>query len=405
MKKISLGLNEALQLALANVPAPVSVEKVSLTDCVERVAASDLFALVDSPSADVSLKDGYAISAHEVADATTGKAVRLQLLGSIPAGGDRDIQVKPGTTVRVLTGARIPTGADAVVAEEFAEQQAADVLITVPVEPGRNILTRGSDVSPGKPILQPGHQISPGRAGLIAAAGHTTVPVFRNPVVGVIGTGNELVEPGKPMAAGKLYASNIVTLAGWCNRYRIQARTLIVGDDRHATYDALRGLSGETDAILTSGGAWTGDHDLVARVLEDLGWKEIFHRIRIGPGKGTGFGILNNKPLFILPGGPSSNLMGFLQIALPCLLAMSGHSSPALPRMNALLASELRGRETGWTDLFFGTLEFNGGLPSFRPLKKRSRLFSIAEATAIASIPEGKDSLPAGAVVSVQLLK
>ena len=153
------------------------------------------------------------------------------------------------------------------------------------------------------------------------------VPVFRKPVVGIIGTGDEIVEPGNPLAEGKLYASNIITLAGWCNRYKMKTRMTIVKDDYDALFNALKILSEETDAVITSGGAWTGDHDMVAQVLEGLGWEEVFHRIRIGPGKAVGFGMLNKKPVFILPGGPPSNLMGFLQIALPGLLALSGHAN------------------------------------------------------------------------------
>ena len=148
-----------------------------------------------------------------------------------------------------------------------------------------------------------------------------------------------------------------------------------------------------------------GDRDMMARVLKGLGWKEVFHWIRIGPGKAVGFGMLNEKPVFILPGGPSSNLMAFLQIALPGLLTLSGHTNPSLPRVEAKLASDLRGYDPEWTDFFFGTLDFGDGLPTFYPLKTRSRLRSIAEATAVASIPEGQDHLPRGSAVYVQLLK
>ena len=166
----------------------------------------------------------------------------------------------------------------------------------------------------------------------------------------------------------------------------------------------IKKLSHETDAVITSGGAWTGDHDIVAKVLEELGWKEIFHRIRIGPGKAVGFGILNEKPVFILPGGPPSNLMGFLQIALPGLLALAGHTNPGLPTAKARLASDLKESDPDWTDFFFGTLEPDDGLPAFYPLNKRSRLSSISRATAIASIPEGQDHLLEGSVIYVQLL-
>jgi len=404
MKGISLGLNEALHLTLDGIK-PLPAENVALVDTVDRVAASNLYALVDSPSIDVSRKDGYAVLSHEVADATAQNPVRLRLLGSMAAGSETDIEIKPGTTVRVLTGARIPTGADAVVAEEFVKYGDNNVLVETFAEPGRNILPRGSDVAYRKCILRSGQQISPGMAGLLAAAGHSTVPVFGSPVVGIIGTGDEIVESGKPLAEGKLYASNIITLAGWCNKYKMKTRLTIVKDDHDAIFSALKILSGETDAVITSGGAWAGDHDMVAQVLEGLGWKQVFHWIRIGPGKAIGFGILNKKPVFVLPGGPSSNLMGFLQIALPGLLALSGHATSGLPRINARLDSELRGRDPDWTDFFFGSLELNDELPTFYPMKKRSRLSSIAEATAVASIPEGQDCVLQGSVISVQLLR
>lgn len=400
---ITLGLKDALRLTLENIK-PLPAENVVLVDSIDRVAASDLHALVDSPSIDTSRKDGYAVLSHEIADATVQNPVRLRILGSMAAGGDKDIQIKSGTTVRVLTGASMPTGADAVVAEEFVKKGDHEVLVEAPAKPN-NILPRGSDVAFRERILRAGQQISPGMAGLLAVAGHSTVPVFRNPVVGIIGTGDEIVEPGKPLSDGKIYASNCITLAGWCNKYKMKTSITIVKDDHNAIFSALKALSGETDVVLTSGGAWTGDHDIVAQVLGGLGWKKVFHRVRMGPGKAVGFGILNKKPVFILPGGPPSNLMAFLQIALPGILALSGHSNPGLPRINARLGSKIKGGHPDWTDYFFGALKFDEGLPIFYPQEKRSRLSSIAEATAVASIPEGQDHLFEGSEIYVQLLK
>jgi molybdopterin molybdotransferase len=403
MQKMSIGLQEALCLTLKNI-RPLPAENVSLVDSVDRIAAADLYALVNSPSMDSSRKDGYAVLAHEIAHATVENPIRLRLLGSMAAGGGEDIQITPGTTVRVLTGARIPTGADAVLAEEYAKTGENEVLVQSFAEP-KNILKRGSDVTLGKCILRKGQQISPMMAGLLAAAGHSMVPVFRNPVVGIIGTGDEIVEPGKPLPDGMLYASNITTLAGWCARYKIKTRQVIVRDDRAALFCAVKKLASETDVLITSGGAWTGDHDLIANVLEELGWQKVFHRIRIGPGKAVGFGMLDKKPVFVLAGGPPSNLTGFLQIALPGLLALSGNPDPGLPRITARLASEICEGESNWTDFFFGTLKWNGELPDFYPMTKRNRLYSLAEATAVASIPEGQDSLPKGSIISVQWLR
>ena len=221
MKRLSLGLEKALSLTLEQIK-PLAVESIQLAESTDRFAASDLYALVDAPSIDSSLKDGYAVLSHEVAHATPETPVRLKLAGQLAAGGKKDIELKPGTTVRVLTGARIPAGADAVVSEEFVKPEGNDVLVMNFAEPGRNIQPRGRDVEFRKCILKQGQCISPGIIGLIAAAGHNTVPVFKNPAIAIIGTGDEIVLPGEPLTEGKLYASNIMTINAWCKRYRMK---------------------------------------------------------------------------------------------------------------------------------------------------------------------------------------
>ncbi|OPX62321.1 molybdopterin molybdotransferase MoeA [Methanoregula sp. PtaB.Bin085] len=404
MKKLSLGLTEALTITLENC-RPLGMETIALADSTDRIAASDLHALVDSPSADSSLKDGYAVRSREICNATQENPVRLRLAGRMAPGGTTTVDVEPGMTVRVLTGAKIPSGADAVLTEEFTRPDGSDVLAMNVAEPGRNILFRGEDVESRSRIVEKGRQISPGLLGLIAAAGHSTVPVFRTPTVAIIGTGDEIVLPGETLAEGKLYASNILTINAWCRRYRMKTVLTVVNDDINTLTETFRMLSADADALITSGGAWTGDRDFTAQVLEGLGWHQYFHRIRIGPGKAVGFGMLCTKPVFILPGGPSSNLMGFLQIALPGLLALAGHAETDLPRINARLATDLEGRQRDWTNFFFGRLEDGGEFPIFHSLKDSSRLRAIADADAIACIAEGQGVLAKGSVVPVQVLK
>ena len=198
MKEMSLGLKEALRLTMEWIK-PLPAENVALAESVDRIAAADLRALVDSPSVDASRKDGFAVLSRDLADATAENPVTLRVLGSIAAGGERRLEIQPGTAVKVLTGAGLPAGADAVVAEEFARQRGDRLLIETPVKSGKNILPRGSDAAFQKCILRSGQEISPVLAGLLAAAGHRMVPVFRSPVVGIIGTGDELVEPGSPL--------------------------------------------------------------------------------------------------------------------------------------------------------------------------------------------------------------
>lgn len=401
---LSIGLEEALALTLDNIHPLGSHEIVNLAQSVDRVVYEDLFSSVDSPSVDASLKDGFAVISGEIAKATSQDPVNLRLIGSLAAGGREEITVVPGTAVRILTGAKIPRGADAVVSEEFVKPDGETIRVTTFAEPRRNILPRGSDVAAGQCIARKGRRLTPGLVGLLAASGHHQIPVATNPRVAIIATGDEVVAPGKPLGHGKLYASNMSTLAAWCRRYGMETRLDIVKDDADAIHEILSRMSRETDAIITSGGAWTGDRDMVAHILEKLGWQQIFHRIRIGPGKAVGFGLLKEKPIFILPGGPPSNLMGFLQIALPGLMKLAGHLSPGLPKATVRLASDLKGAYENWTQLIFGDLEMQPDLPLFHPLLSNSRLGSMADAKAVVAIVEGKTLLPEGSIVSAQLL-
>lgn len=403
MNKASLGLAEALRITLSHL-APLAVENIPLAGSVDRVAAGDLCSRVESPSIDSSSKDGYAVLSSDVARATPEKPVRLQLAGHLAAGSETAIGLERGTTVRVLTGARIPAGADAVVSGEFAQPEGNDILILNFAKPGQNILPRGRDVASGQQILKKGQRISPGMIGFIAAAGHSTVPVYRNPTVAIVGTGDEIVVPGEPLGEGKLYASNIMTIHAWCSRYGMKTLMNVVGDDSAALGRTLKTLAGEADAIVTSGGAWTGDRDLVEQTLEDLGWQRCFHRIRIGPGKAVGFGMLDDIPVFILPGGPPSNLIGFLEIALPGLLTLAGHGHCGLPGTYARLSADLEAGRKDWTRFFFGRLEETEGFFAFIPLNGSSRLRDMAEADAIAVLPEGQECLKKGTVIPVQLL-
>lgn len=404
IKWLSIGLEEALNLTLENIEPLAAHQSVDLAQSVDRVVYEDLFSSVDSPSVDASLKDGYAVISAEIAEASAQNPITLRLIGSLAAGSPEEISVLPGTAVRILTGAKIPPGADAVVSEEFVKSNGQEILVTTFAEPGRNILPQGCDVKAGECIAQKGRRLTPGLVGLLAASGHHQIPVATNPQVAIIATGDEVVAPGKPLTDGKLYASNMSTLAAWCRRYGMETRLAIVRDDADAIDEVLTRMSRETNAIITSGGAWTGDRDMVAHILEKLGWRQIFHRIRIGPGKAVGFGLLKNKPVFILPGGPPSNLMGFLQIALPGLLKLAGHLSPGLPTATVRLASDLTGAYENWTQLIFGDLEMQPDLPLFHPLLSNSRLGSMADAKAVVAVAEGKTLLPKGSIVNAQLL-
>ncbi len=399
----TIGLQEALKKTLAHTQ-PLPALQVLLGEGLDRVIAADIQARVDSPSVDASLMDGYAVRSLDLSGATKQRPAALTLSGMAAAGTRPDLVVEPRHTLRVMTGAPIPLGADVVVPQEFTTRQAGLILFSRAEKSGANILPRGSDVVLGQVVARAGQRVSPGLAGLLAAAGHDQIEVIRPPRIALLATGDEVVAPGNPLAEGKLYASNITTLDGWCRRYAFKTQLWVVGDALKEIRRTLEQTIAQVDVVVTSGGAWTGDKDLVVQALEDLGWQEIYHGIHMTPGKGTGFGLLHEKPVFMLPGGPSASLMGFLQLVLPGLLTMAGYGFSELPEINVQLGSELHGRHREWTQCIFGTLERRKSGYLFQPLLTRSRLLSMAEAEAIVRIPEGQTRLAAGTVVKAQII-
>jgi molybdopterin molybdotransferase len=403
MKKNLVGYQEAIQITLENIE-PLGREIAPLAQSEGRVIAMDLAARVNSPSVDSSLKDGYALRSGEIAHARPDNSVTLKLLGTAAAGLPCGLTVAEGTAVRVLTGAKIPKGADAVLAEEFTRAENNRVTVTNFAEPGRNILPAGSDIALNECCAEKGDRLRPGIVGIIAASGYSEIPVFVRPRVAIIATGDEIVAPGRPLPEGKLYASNLVTLNAWCLRYGIQSDLGMVGDKPEVILSRLKDAIETHDALLTSGGAWTGDRDFVVQMLETLGWKQFFHRIRIGPGKAVGFGLLHGKPVFVLPGGPPSNLLAFLQIALPGLLKLGGFKILRLPAMKVKLTETVVVRDVDWTQFIFGCFEDGGYHTHFKPMKLKSRLQSMARAEGVMSVPEGVGEINAGSIIDAQLL-
>ncbi len=399
----AIGLREALEMTLAHTH-PLTAVRVPLLEGLNRVMVADVRARVDSPSVDASLMDGYAVRVSDISGASMDRPVALELSGTATAGSSPGLVVELQKTLRVMTGAPIPSDADAVVPEEFTTRQGDLILFNRPAESGENILPKGSDVSTGHVIARAGCLITPGLLGMLAAAGHSDLEVVQAPEIALVATGDEVMLPGKPLADGKLYASNIITLDSWCRRHGFGTRFCVVGDRLEKICRILEQTIDQVDVVISSGGAWAGDKDLMIQALEHLGWKNVFHRVRMAPGKGVGFGLLHHKPVFMLPGGPSANVMGFLQIALPGLMRLAGHGHTGLPEINVQLARELTGRHMDWTQFVFGTLERQISQHIFHPLLTRSRLQAVAMAEAVVAIPEGETHLPAGTVVKAQIL-
>jgi molybdopterin molybdotransferase len=397
-----ISFKKALEITMSGIH-PLSAEDAAIENLAGRTAEEDTFSLVDVPSSDISLKDGYAIKSGDIEWASGDNPAHLKLTGSLMAGSSEEITVTHGHAVRIMSGAVIPDGAEAVISNEFASDDGLNVRVVNHAIPGQNILQKGTDIKKGELIIEKGTRLRPHQIGLIAAAGLSSVRVYKIPRVTIMATGNEVLAVGMPFQQGKVFASNLVTISAWCSFYGMQAGTIIVKDDEDAIREAVLHHIHDSDCLITSGGAWKGERDLVIRILDELGWKKLYHKVKMGPGKAIGFGYLQSKPIFCLPGGPPSNQIAFLQLALPGLLLLGGSKDYSIPSLNAILGETVRG-QMDWTQFIFGRLSRGDGEPVFYPLKTTSRLQMMAKAEGIIGISEGKDCIMEGERVNVQLL-
>jgi len=397
-----IGFKEALSITLGALPR-MSPVTLPVDEVCDRVVAEDLFATVDCPSATSSLKDGYAVVSRDIEGASEARPVRLRVAGTTTAGDANSRSISSGHAIKVLTGARLPKGADAVVAVEFTHEEDTHVLCYRDAPAGCNVLFRGTDVASGERVAAEGEILTPGLTGLLAAGGVHGVRVIPMPRVGVVATGDEVVAPGRALKSGQVYASNLVTLHSWLGHFRMEVKTAVVKDHPDRIREALSAMLQSVDVLFTSGGAWKSERDLTVGILDEMGWKLMFHRVRIGPGKAVALGMIDKKPVFCLPGGPPSNEMAFLQIALPGIFQMGGRPPSPFPLKRARL-TETVGGDSHWTQFFQATLEKRDREWWAAPQQLKSRLQSQARAEALIMVPEGVSTLEAGKRIEVQIL-
>ena len=400
--KTLISFKEALHLTLSNVHAG-GAEILPLNQLIGKILSEDIFSKVDCPSTSSSRKDGYAVISKNLTEASEKTPVKLKIIGSHVAGDTSKLTLATGQAVRITTGAPLPRGCDAVISEEFCRLSGDIIYAVNTADPGRNILEKGSDIRQGDAIAKKGVKLSPALIGLLASAGLDVAAVHKAPNVAVIATGDEVVAPGKPLPEGKLYASNMVELCAWLSNHDLSHTAELVKDHKEDIWSAITKQLSTADVLITSGGAWGSEKDLIIKVAEKLNWQGIFHRVRMGPGKPVGFGLLEKKPIFILPGGPPSNEMAFLQLTLPALLKMKGARPTAFPVARARLSETVRGH-IDWTDFIHARLEKKEGQLVVHPAKMKSRLQSMARKEALIMIPENRKKISAGEIIEIQIL-
>jgi molybdenum cofactor synthesis domain-containing protein len=385
--------------------APVDVELRRAAGLVlaEPIVAGELI----PPFANTAV-DGFAVRAADVAGAGPDSPVTLNVLQTLAAGAAADRPVGPGEAVRIMTGAPIPDGADAVVMVEDTRSTIGSPTVEVlaPVSPGDAVRPAGDDVRPGDRLFEPGALLTPAHIGVLASLGRQTVLAHPRARVGVLSTGDELVEGPVPLQPGQIRDSNRATLLGLVESTGCEPVDLgLIRDDESAIAEAFEHGAATCDALISSGGVSMGEFDFVKRVLDrvgDMNWMQV----AIRPAKPLAFGHVRGKPCFGLPGNPVSSMVSFELFARPGLRRMMGHPDDRLdrPRLRAVAPAGLRRGPDGKVHFarvnavnVDGRLEvrLSGGQGSHQ-------LSAMAAANALAVLPDG-DGVPPGGEVEILL--
>jgi molybdenum cofactor synthesis domain-containing protein len=396
-------LEDAQSFVIGACP-PLAPHDVPFQQAEGRVLAADVVATEQVPPFDNTAVDGYAVHAAD----TAATPVELPVVDEVAAGSASDHTLQRGEAIRIMTGAPMPAGADAVVMVEETERIGDDVVrILAGVDVGAAVRLAGDDVRPGDLLFPVGTLVTPPIVGVLASINAATVSVYPAARVAVLSTGDELVEDGGPLEPGQIRESNRRMLSGMLRDAGCDVVDMgTVRDDEAALEDVLRDAAAGCDAIVTSGGVSMGDYDVVKAVLgriAEMTWMQI----AIKPAKPFAFGTLDGTPIFGLPGNPVSSIVSFEMLARPALRRMMGHHRLARQSIVAIADDGLARRPDGKVHLMRVLADFgDDGRCHVRSARAQGshQLAATALANAIAVVPDG-DGLPAGAEVAVVMMR
>ncbi len=381
---------------------PLPAVRLGLEEAEGAVLAVDTATTTPLPPFDNSAMDGYAVHAADVAGASAQTPVALPVAGEIPAGDTRTLTVAPGTCMRIMTGALMPAGADAVVPVEWTDGGTGLARFHRPAPPGNAIRRRGDDVPAGQLLLAAGTLLGPPQVALLAAGGHGSALARPRPRVAVLATGNELTEPGSPLVPGQIFDSNSYLLAAAARQAGAVAERHRVADDPEQVLAALADHASRADVLVTSGGvSMGGEHDVVKAALAGLG-TVTFRKVAMQPGMPQGFGVIGPRrtPIFTLPGNPVSAFVSFHLFVRPALAARQGLPAGLPVPVRAVLTEAVRS-PAGRTSFLRGVLDAAAG--TVAPLTGQSshQLGALARANALIVIPAPATRMEAGEAADV----
>ncbi|TMG14261.1 MAG: molybdopterin molybdotransferase MoeA [Chloroflexi bacterium] len=381
--------------------APLAAEDVPLAQARGRVLAEEVRAERDVPPFTNSAMDGYAVRAVDVRTASPSQPVHLSLLGEVRAGAAPPAAVQPNTTLRIMTGAMLPEGSDAVVRVEDAAERDGAVEVRIPVESGTSLRAAGSDLRRGDLVAAAGRVITPGLIGVLASAGRTSVRCVGRPQVLVLTTGDELREPGESLGPGQITNTNRYTLlAAIEDAGGVVIDAGVARDERQDLLDRLRNVH-QAQLVVSTGGVSMGAYDLVRGLLEE---KEAvdFWQVALRPGKPLLFAAVSGVPLIGLPGNPVSTLVGFELFVRPALLKMQGRTDLERPRLTAITEDPLV-NPPHLEQYFRGIARRDGGRVAVKLTGDQGShvLRSMADANCLIVVPQGTREVAVGSAVEI----
>lgn len=395
----TISLDEARR-RLADAVVPIDrTERVGLDEAAGRVAAASVRSSIDVPPFPRSAMDGYAVLAADTIGTSRAAPRRLRLVDRIFTGQPSSTSITTGTCAEISTGAPIPSGADAVVmVEETAKAEESGVDVFATAAPGQNVSPRAADIAAGSVVVQRGDALTPSRIGALAAVGSVDIEVFARPRVAILSTGNEVVEPGRPLGPGQIYDVNRFTLSA------IVAAHGGVAAARAPVHDTIEALVAAVDSCLAddlivfSGGSSVGERDLTLDLVRARGTM-IFHGIAVKPGKPTAFAILAGTPFFGMPGNPTSCLSNAYILLIPFLRAVARLPAYAPRTVDLPLARRVAGAAGRHT---FYTVRIVDGVawPAF---KGSGDITSLSQADGYIEIAADRAVIDEGTAVEVTL--
>jgi molybdopterin molybdotransferase len=404
-KNITVSIEEAEEIILNSV-VPLKWENISLMEAFNRVLYEDIVSDIMVPPLDNSAMDGYAIIADDTHGASKEKPKIFQIIGEIQGGASvAGKQVSKGTAIRIMTGAPIPEGADAVVQVEDTEEEKDYVKIFCETTKYRNYRFAGENIKTGDTVLRQGDRLSSADVGILASLNYNAVKVYKQPTVSIISTGDELADLGEEIRIGQIRNANAYTLYSEVKKYNALPDYLGIAKDTVQDTKEIFLQALKSDVVISTGGVSMGKYDFVKKIYSDLNIEIQFEWVRVKPGRPCTFGKKDNKLIFGLPGNPVSALTSFIQFVRPALLRLMGATRIKKPIVNAFLAEDIT-KQPGKVHLLRGyfTIKKNKLYVSTTGNQGSHILRSMSNANCLIIIPENITKVKAGEEVAIQLI-